>query len=129
MSGDAQRAGLNSLDGIDRVNDLENGDPVRLLREGESSIGPATRSDDPRADEIVEDFRNVLGRNLGALRDCLGTREALAMIGEVHDGSEGIFGGAGEHASPLVELRIEIEDMASSPPGVSRAAALPDRLR
>lgn len=102
MTGNAERTFWIAMDGINGVDDVQDGELLGTLLQREAAIESASRYDQPRATQALHHFRQVAGGRLGDLSYKSGGARYAVLIGQADNRSEGVFRSLRDHGTPGV---------------------------
>jgi len=97
MSFEAEGAGVDAFEGVDRIDYFENAELGGGLDGLETSAWPAPAGDDAGAGQGIEDFRKVVERDFGFAGDVVRGAGGGGFGGEGDHGPEGVLSGLGQH--------------------------------
>jgi len=88
-----QGAGGDSLDGVDCLDHIQEGDLGRILSEREPPMESSLGLHEPCAAQGLEDLGEVPGTNVGSLRDLARGLGLGRVVGQPGQGLHGVLGG------------------------------------
>ena len=97
MRTEMQRTALHQVDGIDGLDNVEDGEFVATDHQTEATIRPPLRSDQAGFHHSLQDLGQITGRNLGDAGNGIAGMTFAFMIGEEGDGPQRIFGRLTDH--------------------------------
>ena len=97
VAGDAQGAGLDAADGIDRVHDGQDGDLRRVPDEGNAPSGPPLGAHQTLLGEPLEHLGQIGPRDLGGVRHLLGGAGARRLLRKKKRRPQGVLDRLGKH--------------------------------
>lgn len=90
---DAQWTGVDAMEGVHSIDDVKQGDGVRLAGEGEPAVKSALGGDQVCPAKRLKDLGKIAGGDLGAFGHILGGLGRVRIKRKMDDGTQSVFNG------------------------------------
>ena len=108
MRSQIQRAGSDALDGIDRIDNIQDGDFCRGSRQRRASTNASLQIDDLLFSQTLQHFLQISGRHLGRLCNFGCLLWLRRVDGQMHNSAKSVLNGLGKHGACLLKQDVDI---------------------